>query len=438
MMRRLLLVSAAALCACGKAPYPDIVGPYSGVTYRFVVDRLTLPMQRSDFADDLNGDGRPDNQLGNVVGFLAGQNDLTDAVDDLLGSGVLAPVIELTTDDPALRNDPTVGVRFIGRDGEAADQMGGALVDGALASNPTRLTTHPAAATIHLPLFEHADPLALPATGLEVELAADDTGFACTLRGAFVGTSDLEPAWTGMAQMLAANPQEFWFLLPTMDSNRDGVVTFDEFAHNGFTENLTAPDLQLTDGHGHWSPRPRPDLGGRDSLSFAVSLHLVPCPSGSCHAPAADTCRDRALDGDETDVDCGGGCLACPGGARCHADADCQSRQCMAGACAAPSCSDGVQDGGETGVDCGYGCGPCALGGGCREDRDCTTGYCADVCRATMCADGVRDNDESDVDCGGHCPRCVSGRSCQDDSDCASGSCTHSCTASGTCTGVCS
>src|SRR3954468_10549167 len=106
-MRCSLFVCAVALVACGKPPpYHDITGPYTGVTYRFVVDRMQLPMGRYDLADDLNGDGRLDNQLGIIAGSLAQERDLTMAVDDLLGSGVLAPVVEITTDDPALRNDP--------------------------------------------------------------------------------------------------------------------------------------------------------------------------------------------------------------------------------------------------------------------------------------------------------------------------------------------
>ena len=45
-----------------------------------------------------------------------------------------------------------------------------------------------------------------------------------------------------------------------------------------------------------------------------------------------NTCFDGILNGDETDVDCGGSCVACP------------------------TCSDGVQNGDETGVDCGGSC----------------------------------------------------------------------------------
>jgi len=443
-MRLPLVISIIALAGCGGGASTDVSGPFTGVTYRFTVDQLQLPMQRTDFADDLNGDPRVDNQLGNITGALAGQKDLVTDIDDLLASGVLAPVIEITTDDPTLRNDPTVGVRFIGRDGEEAGQMGGALVDGVLTTNRTRTTRSPVSATLHLPLFPHADPLTLPAIGLEAELVADGGGFGCTLHGAFPAATDQMPAWAALAQMLSADPQGSPLLVGDLDKNHDGVISLDEFTKSGLVQNIMAPDVQLTDGHGTWKPLAQPDNGMKDSLSFGLFMHLSPCPSGRCQPAPTNLCADRVRDGDESDLDCGGAsCLGCAGGAHCNVAADCQSRQCTGGVCAAPSCSDGVQDGGETGVDCGFGCGPCGDGGGCRSDVDCTSGYCSDdflsigVCKETLCTDGVRDNDESDVDCGGHCGHCARGKACESNSDCASNNCTTTCT-NGSCSGTCS
>jgi hypothetical protein len=41
---------------------------------KYVWNSMQLPMTRADYAWDLNGDGRPDNQLGNIEGALAAQN----------------------------------------------------------------------------------------------------------------------------------------------------------------------------------------------------------------------------------------------------------------------------------------------------------------------------------------------------------------------------
>src|SRR5512135_121504 len=43
------------------------------VRAQYVWNNVLVPMQRTDYAIDLNGDGRNDNQLGNIEGALAGQ-----------------------------------------------------------------------------------------------------------------------------------------------------------------------------------------------------------------------------------------------------------------------------------------------------------------------------------------------------------------------------
>lgn len=71
------------------------------------------------------------------------------------------------------------------------------------------------------------------------------------------------------------------------------------------------------------------------------------------------SCRDERKNGSETDVDCGGACLA-----RCEAGEGCQSgRDCIDGVCgdsdvcAAPTCDDGVLNNMEITADCGPVCG---------------------------------------------------------------------------------
>jgi hypothetical protein len=90
-----------------------------------------------------------------------------------------------------------------------------------------------------------------------------------------------------------------------------------------------------------------------------------------------------------------------------------------------PQCADGDQNGDETDVDCGGGCGPCGPGQGCAAPEDCTTQMCVDdVCAGdAACTNGTLDGDETDVDCGGSCQLCDLGDSCVDADDCASGLC---------------
>ena len=99
--------------------------------------------------------------------------------------------------------------------------------------------------------------------------------------------------------------------------------------------------------------------------------------AGAVGAPDP-TCADAVRNGDETDVDCGGGaCAACADGAPCSGPTDCQSSVCAAGVCQPSVCADGVQNGTETDVDCGGGCVPCENGSSCLSDTDCVSGLCA-------------------------------------------------------------
>ncbi|MEL6741944.1 MAG: hypothetical protein AAFP26_14970, partial [Planctomycetota bacterium] len=111
---------------------------------------------------------------------------------------------------------------------------------------------------------------------------------------------------------------------------------------------------------------------------------------GTCAGPG---CFDTTQNGDETDVDCGGGsCPGCPAGGGCDGPTDCDSGSCTGGLCDAPTCDDGIQNGTETDVDCGGGdCAPCAEGSACEAGTDCETNFCAEgVCSLPSCtADGV-------------------------------------------------
>jgi hypothetical protein len=372
--RLLILV---AVSGCSSAHNDDVVGPFTGVTHRYIVDQVTLPPDRLTYAEDLAGDGRARNQLGVITGGLSGENMLDGHVADMLASGALASILEITTDDAALENDPTVGVRFYGRDGDPADVMGATLVKGVLESNRDADTHHPASGIVRLPLFRNADPVRLPSIGLEVDLTrdADGKGWSGALHGAFVYSDATTPAYQALSDMVNAQPYDFPSTIPALDTDRDGVITEAEFLGNDIVKSLLSPDVVLTDGHGGWKPDPTA-MRTKDSISFGFAFHASACDAGDCRAAAAATCYDRVLDGGESDVDCGGSCGGCVAGGKCAVDHDCLSLKCENGQCAAPTCSDGVRDGFETGVDCGTNCAACASGVECFTDADCQSGQC--------------------------------------------------------------
>ncbi len=112
------------------------------------------------------------------------------------------------------------------------------------------------------------------------------------------------------------------------------------------------------------------------------------CLQGEC-VPAS--CRDSEQGGSETDVDCGGGCLACSEGQQCQTPDDCTSRFCdESNVCrdcqTTPDCS------GAEGTYCDSGlCLPVkVLGTACTATDSCNSGFCVDdVCCENECDDGT-------------------------------------------------
>jgi hypothetical protein len=165
-----------------------------------------------------------------------------------------------------------------------------------------------------------------------------------------------------------------------------------------------------------------------------------------------DACADGKKGGDESDVDCGGGCEPCNAGSSCGSDTDCASTHCADSLCCDSVCDGrcracskektGGPDGTCTlvpadtdpdeecdGGDVCDGAGLCRCANGVQDGTepfaDCN-GPCVKPCDA-LCMDGKQDNLETDVDCGGQaCPKCLAGAACAVDSDCTSGRCSRS------------
>jgi hypothetical protein len=356
-MRRSVLVIVVTATACASGPN-DVVGPFTGPVTRFVVDRFELPVNSTTataVADDIDGDGDLDNQGGLALATMHGQGNGDEHIGDQIASGVLASFVTIQAD--SLADDPTAAVAFLGVDGAPATVMGGPIVAGAFASNRLATTRVPGAAIIHLPAFADADPVAVAVSALEIDLVPDGGGgYDATIRGGMKLPDVIEPAIDGLLQMVAFNPQNHLAFASIIDVNVDGVLTRSELANAPLFVALMEPDVRLFDGD-----RYAPDHDGDpESMSIGFRVHLAPCATGNCAlATPANTCFDRVLDGDETDLDCGGSCQPCPGAARCAVAGDCQTATCEpAGTCAEATCSDGIRDGFELGVDCG---GVCAL-----------------------------------------------------------------------------
>ena len=379
-MRILLLV---AMVGCSSTPSNDVVGPFTGEVRRFAIDAVTVPRdstQSDGYADDLDGDGKPENQLGLATAVLASLNDLSLDAPDMIAAGGLASSIEIQADDRT--DDETVGVRYLGADGEPATVVGGRFVAGSFRSNRTFETRVPGRALIRVPAFTNADPLILDVEGLEIDLDPDGRGgFDAIVRGGVREETVRQVGYEGLLQMFATEPSRHLVLERQMDVNHDGELSRPE-VDDSILALVVVADVRLFDGEAY---APRPGVKP-DSISLAFAVHLSPCPSGTCGTTTPiDHCRDRVRDGDETDVDCGGSCQRCATALACGVGDDCQSRACDGGRCRAATCSDGVRDGFESDVDCGGVCGACQLGQGCAAASDCAVGSCDSGVGAGTC-----------------------------------------------------
>lgn len=341
-MRSLLLLP---LLACTSPPM-DVQGPFTGTPHRFVVDRFDLPRKHVDVeatADDLDGDGDPDNAAGALFESLAANANTPPHPEDLIAEGMLASSVMISAND--LGNDDRVGVAFAGSpDTSDTIAAGGTIVNGRFESNRARDATQPGQGTLVLAAMIDADPLVIPYRDGELELVPDGAGgYTGQLHATLAPDRAMLVAAQGLVQMGMSNPHDHQNFQVLFDSNEDSRLEVEEVEASPIFKPLLEPDVVMA---------------GQPRLAIGFQFHLVPCETGTCVPTAvADSCHDRVRDGDETDVDCGGtACQACGFSATCVVGTDCQSQACDAGVCRDPSCTDHVQDGFETGVDQGGAC----------------------------------------------------------------------------------
>lgn len=189
---------------------------------------------------------------------------------------------------------------------------------------------------------------------------------------------------------------------------------------------VTARDLKLTDGEKYYVQAYAQNKAGlRTEVSRSRGVVVNPMLNEEY------ACSDRVMDGDESDVDCGGSCnVKCSNGKVCISNSDCRNNFCVSGTCRSGNCTDGYTNQEESDVDCGGSCARCDLGMKCRKAVDCASGVCTGgTCVAEgPCSNRALDAGESDVDCGGICAgvkgvKCSIGQKCVDGPDCRSGLC---------------
>jgi len=133
----------------------------------------------------------------------------------------------------------------------------------------------------------------------------------------------------------------------------------------------------------------------------------------TCNGSASCYCSDGMTNNGEPAQDCGGSCSGCADGSPCDVGSDCESLVCNL-TCQIPACDDLAQNGQETDVDCGGGCpNACDVGDGCLVNTDCTSGICDNLlCTLPTCGDGIMN---------------VAGEECDDDNTDSYDGCSANC-----------
>ncbi len=289
-------------------PWAPLTTPARSLT--FAVATLTLPQARGEHALDLDGDGRADNQLGNVIGAFTAQNlGVQDWVDDAVAGG--APVLlfrvdtastDLTADQRAdvsiTTGTPVDAARSsftIGPPAPGSVRLPGRLTSGRFVSQSPLAGGTATTVVVPLPLFPAAAPLALPLRAASLQFTMTPSGSYLTsgqLNGA-VPAGDVDavvgPALASQfTALIAADPtsatsQQIAALFDTGNCTNpdgsaahagDGRIDLCEVLGNPIVRNVLGPDLDLFDGAGHFAPTP----GGpnKDSLSFGFAFSAEP------------------------------------------------------------------------------------------------------------------------------------------------------------------
>jgi len=295
--------------------------PVNGSAHaQYVWNAVTVPQQRSDFAWDLNGDGRLDNQYGNIVGALSGQNiDVQGQANMTITSGQSLTLLDARSSDALFEADSCAATTMYSGVAMSAPDFSGAghfTVDtgvtaghftGPIASS--RFTSEPPPANAQIPVVVHVNlplfgntPVDVIGARLTYVRGANGSVTGGQLNGA-IRKYDVDhqviPAMTaGFNYQVQTNPTSTTTmqLLSIFDNggkaspacggatcqNLDGscAVAHDnifsdcEVSTSGLIQNVLAPDVQMFDAAGNYHPSAANT--SKDSLSIGLGFTAVP------------------------------------------------------------------------------------------------------------------------------------------------------------------
>jgi hypothetical protein len=298
--------------SCNTLPANHLTGVVAGVE---------IPTDRTTHAYDLNGDGRKDNQYGNIMGALAAQgfqDDLT--IRAAITSGSAITLLELGSHDLNYQLDPCANAvwyaglatptppRFDGSDHFDVDPtvspgfFPGALSGGNFDSPSPLGSSSPVTTSVLLPFV--GVMVRVPLIGAQLSLRPSGPSLSVDgeLHGA-IRSSDMQgvviPALAqGLTAFIAANPgsPQAQQLLAVFDTggtrspecmlsaciNPDRScaiagnheISICELSTSALIQNVLAPDVQMFAADGSFQPNPANTV--KDSVSVGIGVHVVP------------------------------------------------------------------------------------------------------------------------------------------------------------------
>ena len=328
----LVSILPLTFAACGGSGASSGDCTASGGTNKaqYVVNAVTVPQQRSDDAIDLNGDGRLDNQLGNIISALTGEGlDVQSGVDMATADGTLILLMSETSTDSTFQTDSCATATVqIGQSTTMPDYSGaghftinsmqpggmfnGPIKVGKFSSPPPSTTKMPSTVTIELPLVAGATPVQLDVQGAHLQFTRGTDGKISggQLQGGIKETDVQGNIIPSVAKILSdklkndmpqtstdtqiasifdnggtADPScPAGCKNPTtgMDplghagmcaAAKDNVIDVCEVATSGLIQNVLAADVQLFDAQGNYAPNKLNTM--KDSLSLGLAFTAV-------------------------------------------------------------------------------------------------------------------------------------------------------------------
>ncbi len=277
------------------------------MTFHYVTNTIKLPTKASDYAADLNGDGKQDNALGFIVSTLKAVQmiDLAAQEDASVMNGDGLELFSLVSGDPMLVSDTAAEVTLYPAQSVNPPDFGGKglfnidktvpkgtltgpLVTGAFQSADPLTLTDPPTVELKIPIYTNTT-VTLPVVGARIAFTPSATDLAAGQLNGAVKESDIQglliPALAQTFNAIAmrmpcdqncmqvrmtfdkgncTNPDN------TMATANDGKIDLCEVSGSPLINALLSPDVQLYDDMGNW--KPNASNGNKDSLSVGVAF----------------------------------------------------------------------------------------------------------------------------------------------------------------------